>query len=634
MSNTSLRLSVVALSWLLFVPGIVGAEEAQRSSFVILNAQSFDDVRAVIEQIEIGGGHVRHVFPNRALIADGVSSSLTDHPLVADILDGEVDAGKLREKHGDDVWPAVSAWFSSRDRVPAAVASTEVVAPIENDALKRPRRRGPGDVYYPTTEYMAGSVSVGLVLPECVGGACTEDPWTTQQLADVFSEVVGGMDWWIDRASERGISLTFVYDQGGPILVPTQYEPINMTTTGGYCEGYGDHFIWVEDVLHSFGYSGDCFEPAYEYLEDMRVIHATDWAFAVFIANSLSDPDGSFPDDSFAAAWWGGPFLFMTYDNHYYGIGNMDAVSAHETGHMFWALDQYASLYGDCTGLHSCLFTAGYLAVENQNCEYCDATQPSIMASNIIGSFASGALDDYGAGQIGWWDTDEDGLPDVTDTAPAVLLDRYVPDPTENHRLTYSGVTWDVPMPNVNPASWNPQVDITINEITAVQFRIDDGTWYDATALDGAFNDSLEHYSFVTDSLPAGTHIVEVATFNSVGNQTAVAARDTVTITDWVGIPGAGVVDVSIGPVVPNPTTGHTLIHFGIPAPVSSTVDIYALSGRHVRSLVRGRVESCGRQAVTWDGRDDSGQSVASGVYFCCLQTESGGAATKLLLLK
>ena len=103
MSKTSLRLSIAALSWLLLVPGIIAAEETQRSSLVLLSAQSFDDVRAVIDQIEIGGGCVRHVFPNRALIADRVSASLADHRFVAGVLVGDVEVNRLREEYGDDL---------------------------------------------------------------------------------------------------------------------------------------------------------------------------------------------------------------------------------------------------------------------------------------------------------------------------------------------------------------------------------------------------------------------------------------------------------------------------------------------------------------------------------------------------
>ena len=52
--------------------------------------------------------------------------------------------------------------------------------------------------------------------------------------------------------------------------------------------------------------------------------------------------NGKLADGYFAYAYLGGPFLVMTYGNGGYGIANMDVVCAHETGHIFQALDEYA----------------------------------------------------------------------------------------------------------------------------------------------------------------------------------------------------------------------------------------------------------------------------------------------------
>ena len=61
----------------------------------------------------------------------------------------------------------------------------------------------------------------------------------------------------------------------------------------------------------------------------------------------------------------------MTYDNAGHGIENMDAVSAHETGHIFGALDEYSC---------ECYWQSGYLDYPNENCANgCELDENSIM---------------------------------------------------------------------------------------------------------------------------------------------------------------------------------------------------------------------------------------------------------------
>ena len=56
-------------------------------------------------------------------------------------------------------------------------------------------------------------------------------------------------------------------------------------------------------------------------------------------------------------------------------------------------------------------------------------------------------------------------------------------------------------------------------------------------------------------------------------------------------------------------------------------VALYDLAGRRVRTLARGRFEG-GQQIVVWDGRDDAGHPVASGIYF--LRSRSGSEETSV----
>jgi photosystem II stability/assembly factor-like uncharacterized protein len=77
----------------------------------------------------------------------------------------------------------------------------------------------------------------------------------------------------------------------------------------------------------------------------------------------------------------------------------------------------------------------------------------------------------------------------------------------------------------------------------------------------------------------------------------------------------------------PNPFSDVTTIAFVLSKASWVSLDVYDLAGRKVQSLESGRMGS-GRQQVTWDGNNDQGRRVASGVYFMRLETE-GGVKTK-----
>jgi hypothetical protein len=85
--------------------------------------------------------------------------------------------------------------------------------------------------------------------------------------------------------------------------------------------------------------------------------------------------------------------------------------------------------------------------------------------------------------------------------------------------------------------------------------------------------------------------------------------------------------------VASNPGGSETLVAFTLPSGGSVRLDIYDVSGRHVRELERGPL-GAGEHVASWDGRDSRGRPVASGVYF--VRVEAGGASAigKAVLLR
>lgn len=83
--------------------------------------------------------------------------------------------------------------------------------------------------------------------------------------------------------------------------------------------------------------------------------------------------------------------------------------------------------------------------------------------------------------------------------------------------------------------------------------------------------------------------------------------------------------------VQPNPFNPQTTFRLRLPDRGTVSLAIHDLSGRRVRSLISRMAVDGGEISVTWDGRDDSGTALASGVYFYRLaagrKVESGKVA-------
>ena len=95
-----------------------------------------------------------------------------------------------------------------------------------------------------------------------------------------------------------------------------------------------------------------------------------------------------------------------------------------------------------------------------------------------------------------------------------------------------------------------------------------------------------------------------------------------------------GVLALALYPLRPNPTSGVTTVSFDIPDHVGDVhLDIYNVRGQRVCSVVRGPVDR-GRHETTWSGRDDSGATVASGVYFARLAVDGRTSDQKVMVLR
>ena len=81
----------------------------------------------------------------------------------------------------------------------------------------------------------------------------------------------------------------------------------------------------------------------------------------------------------------------------------------------------------------------------------------------------------------------------------------------------------------------------------------------------------------------------------------------------------------------PNPFQRSTRISYAVPRAGEASVAVYDIAGRPVRSLANGHCEP-GRYSAVWDGRNDAGDKVASGVYLYKYTLGADKFTGKLLL--
>jgi flagellar hook assembly protein FlgD len=104
----------------------------------------------------------------------------------------------------------------------------------------------------------------------------------------------------------------------------------------------------------------------------------------------------------------------------------------------------------------------------------------------------------------------------------------------------------------------------------------------------------------------------------------------------------AGTTDVNDTPIpreffvenYPNPFNPSTTLHFGLPGAAEVTIDIFDVQGRRVRTLAENENFPAGEHQIRWQGRDDRGRVVNSGVYLYRVRAGEHQSLGRMTLLK
>ena len=117
----------------------------------------------------------------------------------------------------------------------------------------------------------------------------------------------------------------------------------------------------------------------------------------------------------------------------------------------------------------------------------------------------------------------------------------------------------------------------------------------------------------------------------------AVSAFDDALVTkdaDATSVPGLGLpVVAALDLAGPNPFHGSTAFRFALPSPQTAQLALYDVTGRRVRTFLNGPVEA-GYHRIEWDGRNDGGRHVPSGIYFLKGFTEGLSSTKRIVRLR
>ncbi|MCP4550112.1 MAG: T9SS type A sorting domain-containing protein [bacterium] len=101
------------------------------------------------------------------------------------------------------------------------------------------------------------------------------------------------------------------------------------------------------------------------------------------------------------------------------------------------------------------------------------------------------------------------------------------------------------------------------------------------------------------------------------------------------GAPGTvAPAQLTLLPNMPNPFNPETQIRFGLPTAEKVNLSVYDVNGRMVRELISNRSMAKGYHSSTWNGLNENGHQVSSGIYFYVLRTDSQNLSGKMTLVK
>jgi hypothetical protein len=121
---------------------------------------------------------------------------------------------------------------------------------------------------------------------------------------------------------------------------------------------------------------------------------------------------------------------------------------------------------------------------------------------------------------------------------------------------------------------------------------------------------------------------------NCVSNDAFFLCIDDVTVTGGdINDPEVPVVATALHNNYPNPFNPETTISYSVKETGPVTIDVYNVKGQLVKSLVKG-IQEPGNHTIVWNGTDNNGRSVSSGVYYYKMNAGKYSSTKKMIMMK
>ncbi len=189
-------------------------------------------------------------------------------------------------------------------------------------------------------------------------------------------------------------------------------------------------------------------------------------------------------------------------------------------------------------------------------------------------------------------------------------------------------------------AGSNVQLSFDIENIGAVILNVSD-----IVLSDSAFSTDIHTFSLAPGETQTVTVTFTPPAAGDYNGQLLVISddplNDTLTVTlSGVAVNPTGITHPSglpqtfaVSPNFPNPFNPSTTIAYQLPEAAHVSLIIYDMLGRRIRTLINQQT-SAGSYQTVWDGRDDNGRAVSSGVYIYRFSAGNLNMVRKMMLLK
>lgn len=170
---------------------------------------------------------------------------------------------------------------------------------------------------------------------------------------------------------------------------------------------------------------------------------------------------------------------------------------------------------------------------------------------------------------------------------------------------------------------------------------IEDGIYFDDVYPVSFFEQTLVISSDITDNFyliegrENGTYYYQVRAKDGQNQWSGFSNRQQaqVEIEVWLSDKSEVPTDFSLKQNYPNPFNSRTEIAFSLASPGFVKFEIYDITGKLVSTLIDGRMKA-GNHLVIWDGKNNRGENVASGIYLYKLSSKDRSLMQKMVLTK